>query len=40
MTRLTLDPAYDALEDHDRGLVFDLVTLDRRRVLKLLGLAA
>jgi len=35
---LTLDPAYDDLEDHDRGLVFDLVTLDRRRVLKLLGL--
>jgi protocatechuate 3,4-dioxygenase beta subunit len=34
---LTLDPANDALEDHDRGLVFDLVTLDRRRVLKLLG---
>jgi len=34
---LTLDPAYDDLEDHDRGLVFDLVTLDRRRVLKLLG---
>lgn len=26
-----------ALEDHDRGLVFDLNTLDRRRVLKLLG---
>ena len=25
------------LEDHDRGLVFDLNTLDRRRVLKLLG---
>ena len=25
------------LEDHDRGLVFDLTTLDRRRVLKLLG---
>jgi len=34
---LTLDPANDELEDHDRGLVFDLVTLDRRRVLKLLG---
>lgn len=34
---LTLDPAYDDLEDHDRGLVFDLVTLDRRRMLKLLG---
>jgi protocatechuate 3,4-dioxygenase beta subunit len=25
------------IEDHDRGLVFDLHTLDRRRVLKLLG---
>jgi protocatechuate 3,4-dioxygenase beta subunit len=25
------------LEDHDRGLVFDLSTMDRRRVLKLLG---
>jgi protocatechuate 3,4-dioxygenase beta subunit len=35
--RLTLDPAYDGLEDHDRGLVFDLVTLDRRRMLQLLG---
>lgn len=34
---LILDPAYDGLEDHDRGLVFDLVTLDRRRLLKLLG---
>lgn len=34
---LILDPAYDDLEDHDRGLVFDLVTLDRRRLLKLLG---
>jgi protocatechuate 3,4-dioxygenase beta subunit len=37
MSQLTLDPAYDELEDHDRGLVFDLYTLDRRRVLKLLG---
>jgi protocatechuate 3,4-dioxygenase beta subunit len=37
MNQLTLDPAYDGLEDHDRGLVFDLQTLDRRRVLKLLG---
>jgi protocatechuate 3,4-dioxygenase beta subunit len=37
MTQLTFDPAYDDLEDHDRGLVFDLYTLDRRRVLKLLG---
>ncbi len=26
-----------AIEDHDRGLVFDLDTMDRRRVLKLLG---
>jgi protocatechuate 3,4-dioxygenase beta subunit len=25
------------LEEHDRGLVFDLATLDRRQVLKLLG---
>ena len=25
------------LEEHDRGLVYDLGTLDRRRVLKLLG---
>ena len=25
------------LEDHDRGLVFDLATLDRRQMLKLLG---
>ena len=25
------------LEEHDRGLVYDLDTLDRRRVLKLLG---
>ena len=37
MTQLKLDHAYDGLEDHDRGLVFDLLTLDRRRVLKLLG---
>jgi protocatechuate 3,4-dioxygenase beta subunit len=37
MTQLILDPANDELEDHDRGLVFDLFTLDRRRVLKLLG---
>jgi protocatechuate 3,4-dioxygenase beta subunit len=37
MSQLTLDPAYDHLEDHDRGLVFDLHTLDRRRVLQLLG---
>ncbi len=34
-----LDPdrAHHELEDHDRGLVFDLNTMDRRRVLKLLG---
>ena len=25
------------LEDHDRGLVFDLATLDRRQMLRLLG---
>lgn len=31
------DHAGHGLEDHDRGLVFDLTTLDRRRVLKLLG---
>jgi protocatechuate 3,4-dioxygenase beta subunit len=37
MTQLVLDPRYDALEDHDRGLVFDLYNLDRRRLLKLLG---
>ena len=32
-------PAHDhhELEEHDRGLVYDLGTLDRRRVLKLLG---
>ena len=36
-SQLILDPAYDDLEDHDRGLVFDLVTLDRRRLLQLLG---
>jgi protocatechuate 3,4-dioxygenase beta subunit len=34
---LTADLADHELEDHDRGLVFDLQTLDRRRVLKLLG---
>jgi protocatechuate 3,4-dioxygenase beta subunit len=27
----------EELEDHDRGLVFDIGTLDRRRMLKLLG---
>jgi protocatechuate 3,4-dioxygenase beta subunit len=31
------DHAHHELEDHDRGLVFDLATMDRRRVLKLLG---
>lgn len=31
------DHADHALEDHDRGLVFDLNTMNRRRVLKLLG---
>jgi protocatechuate 3,4-dioxygenase beta subunit len=31
------DHADNETEDHDRGLVFDLTTLDRRRVLKLLG---
>jgi protocatechuate 3,4-dioxygenase beta subunit len=35
---LRLDHRYHDLEDHDRGLVFDLATLDRRRMLKLLGL--
>ena len=25
------------LEEHDRGLVYDLTTLDRRRMLKFLG---
>ena len=34
---LANDPAEHELEDHDRGLVFDLNTMDRRRVLKLLG---
>jgi len=35
---LRLDHRYHDLEDHDRGLVFDIATLDRRRMLKLLGL--
>jgi len=35
---LKLDHRYHDLEDHDRGFVFDLATLDRRRMLKLLGL--
>jgi protocatechuate 3,4-dioxygenase beta subunit len=34
---LAHDHADHELEDHDRGLVFDLSTMDRRRVLKLLG---
>jgi protocatechuate 3,4-dioxygenase beta subunit len=34
---LAHDHADHELEDHDRGLVFDLNTMDRRRVLKLLG---
>ena len=34
---LDQDDADHELEDHDRGLVFDLNTMDRRRVLKLLG---
>jgi protocatechuate 3,4-dioxygenase beta subunit len=32
------DEPHHELEDHDRGLVFDLNTIDRRRVLKLLGI--
>jgi protocatechuate 3,4-dioxygenase beta subunit len=32
-------PPDHELEDHDRGLVFDLSTLDRRQVLKALGFA-
>ena len=35
---LRLDHRYHDVEDHDRGFVFDLATLDRRRMLKLLGL--
>lgn len=35
---LRLDHRYHDVEDHDRGLVFDVATLDRRRMLKLLGL--
>ena len=35
---LRLDHRYHDVEDHDRGLVFDMATLDRRRMLKLLGL--
>ena len=36
---LRLDHRYHDVEDHDRGLVFDVATLDRRRMLKLLGLS-
>ena len=35
---LRLDHRYHDFEDPDRGLVYDLATLDRRRMLKLLGL--
>jgi protocatechuate 3,4-dioxygenase beta subunit len=37
-TLVHIDPEHE-LEDHDRGLVFDLSTLDRRQVLKGLGFA-
>jgi protocatechuate 3,4-dioxygenase beta subunit len=37
---LRLDHQYHDVEDHDRGLVFDVATLDRRRMLKLLGLSS
>ena len=37
-TLVHVDPEHE-LEDHDRGLVFDLSTLDRRQVLKGLGFA-
>jgi protocatechuate 3,4-dioxygenase beta subunit len=37
---LRLDHRYHDLEDHDRGLVFDVATLDRRRMLQLLGLGS
>ena len=33
-----IDHDDDEVEDHDRGLVFDIATLDRRGMLKLLGL--
>ena len=40
MTETLAHPHHDhELEDHDRGLVFDLSTLDRRQVLKALGFA-
>ena len=35
---IQFDHADHELEDHDRGLVFDLATLDRRGMLKLIGL--
>ena len=38
-TLVHADPDHE-LEDHDRGLVFDLSTLDRRQVLKALGFAS
>jgi len=38
-TLIHVDPEHE-LEDHDRGLVFDLSTLDRRQVLKGLGFAS
>jgi protocatechuate 3,4-dioxygenase beta subunit len=31
------EPSDHELEEHDRGLVYDITTLDRRRMLKLLG---
>ena len=34
---LSHDHADHELEEHDRGLVYDLTTLDRRRMLQLLG---
>jgi protocatechuate 3,4-dioxygenase beta subunit len=37
-TLVHVDPEHE-LEDHDRGLIFDLSTLDRRQVLKALGFA-
>ena len=38
-TLIHVDPEHE-LEDHDRGLVFDLSTVDRRQVLKGLGFAS
>jgi protocatechuate 3,4-dioxygenase beta subunit len=37
-TLVHVDPDHE-LKDHDRGLVFDLSTLDRRQLLKALGFA-